>query len=373
MPLEKKQLIETLNSWLQELIRKKGTDLHIKSNAPIKARIGGEIQLLSKEFMGVSSSILEGLIQVLIGSKNIAKFKEDKNFDYYYTLGENYRFRFNIYIHYEGYAINFRRMPFKIQTFEQLNLPSSLHKLTKLQRGLILITGATGSGKTTTLASIIEEINKTQKKHIITIEDPIEYIYDDQQCIIEQREIRKHTNTFSQSLYAALREDPDIIVIGEIRDLTTAESILQAVSTGHLVFSSIHTIDTKETIDRLISIFPTQEHNRVRTTLAETLEAVISQRLIKGVNNTMIPAVECMYKSPLIKELIRNKRENEILDALEKEENTFDNITFNNALFNRVLEGTISEEAAYQYATSPADLKLMLSLSEEYNNIKKTR
>jgi len=372
MPHERKQLIQTLNSWLKELIRKKGTDLHIKSNAPVKARIGGEIQLLSKEFMGVSSSMIESLIQVLIGTSNIAKFKEDKNFDYNYTVGENYRFRFNIYKHYSGYAINFRRIPFKIQTFEQLNLPSSLHKLTKLQRGLVLITGATGSGKTTTLASAIEEINKTQKKHIITIEDPIEYIYDDQQCIIEQREIGKHANTFSQTLHALLREDPDVIVIGEIRDLNTAESILQAVSTGHLVFSTIHTIDVKETIDRLISIFPTQEQNRVRTTLAATLEAVISQRLIKGIDDTMIPAVECMFKSPLTQELIRNRRENEVLDVLEKEENSFDNITFNKALYKSVLKGKISEESAYQYATSPADLKLMLSLSEEYNKIKRT-
>jgi len=170
-----------------------------------------------------------------------------------------------------------------------------------------------------------------------------------------------------------MREDPDIIVVGEIRDLATAESILQAVNTGHLVFSTVHTLDAKETIDRMISIFPTDEQNRVRTTLAATLESIISQRLIKSVNNEMIPAVEMMFKSPLVQELIRNKRDSEITDVLAKECHSFDTMTFNQSLFNLTLSGKISEDIAYQYATSPADLKLMLSLSEEYNKIKETR
>jgi len=257
-------------------------------------------------------------------------------------------------------------IPPYIKTIEELNLPTALHKLTHLQRGLVLVTGTTGGGKSTTLASIIKEINKTYQKHIITIEDPIEYMHHDIKSIIEQRQVGLHTNSFSGALRAAMREDPDIIVVGEIRDIATAESILQAVNTGHLVFSTLHTIDARETIDRLIAIFPTNEQNRVRTTLAATLEAVVSQRLIKGTSNNMIPAVELMFKSPLIKELIRAKRDNEIPDAIKKEGISFDSITFNQALFDLTLRGEVTEEQAYQYATSPSDLKVMFTMSQEY-------
>ena len=367
MPTSKKELLETLNKWLSLLIEKKGTDLHIKSNAPIKARIGGDIQLLSKELMGTSASMIEGLVLSLIGTSKIETFKANKEFDSVYVLQNQYRFRYNIYKHHNGYAISFRLITYKIQTLESLNLPSALHKISKLSHGLVLITGVTGSGKSTTLTTILEEINRTSQRHIITIEDPIEYVFEDQSCIIEQREIGLDANSVGRALRAALREDPDIIVVGEIRDLDTAESILQAVNTGHLILSTTHTTDAKETIDRLIAIFPTNEQNRVRATLAETLEAIISQRLIKGRDNKMIPAVEMMFRSPFIQDLIRNKRDNEIVDAMEKEGNTFDSITFNQALYDLVLSEKITEDSAYQHATSPSDLKLMLSLSEEYN------
>jgi twitching motility protein PilT len=269
-------------------------------------------------------------------------------------------------MHIGGYAIAFRLIPSYIKTIEELNLPKVLHKLAHLRRGLVLVTGTTGSGKSTTLASIVEEINKTYPHHIITIEDPIEYVHNDAKSIVEQRELGLHTSSFSRALRAAMREDPDIIVVGEIRDIATAESILQAVNTGHLVFSTVHTLDAKETVDRLIAIFPTEEQNRVRTTLAATLEAVISQRLIKGIDGNMVPAIEMMFRSPQIQELIRSKRDNEIPDAIEKEGIMFDSMTFNRALFDLTLADKITEEQAYQYASSPSDLKLMFTMSEKY-------
>ena len=177
-----------------------------------------------------------------------------------------------------------------------------------------------------------------------------------------------HTNSFSNALRAAMREDPDIIVVGEIRDLDTAESILQAVNTGHLVFSTVHTLDARETIDRLIAIFPSEEQNRVRETLAATLEAVISQRLIRGTSGYMLPAVEMMFKSPHIQELIRSKRDYEIPDAIEKEGIMYDSITFNRALFDLTLADKITEEQAYQFASSPADLQLLFTMSTDYEN-----
>jgi len=354
-----------LQSMLTMLIEVQGADLHIKSNSQIRARVKSEIVLLSKEI--IEADAMESLVKLLTGDE-YESFKKTKEFDGAYGLDENYRFRVNIYMHLNGYAIAFRLIPSYIKTIEELNLPSALHKLTHLRRGLVLITGTTGSGKSTTLSTIVEEINKTYNHHIITIEDPIEYVHNDAKSIVEQREVGTHTNSFSIALRAAMREDPDIIVVGEIRDLATAESILQAVNTGHLVFSTVHTLDARETIDRLIAIFPTDEQNRVRATLSATLEAVISQRLIKGISGDMIPAVEMMFKSPQTQELIRAKRDNEIPDAIEKEGISFGSITFNRALFDLTLAEKITEEQAYQYASSPSDLKLMFTVSTEYED-----
>ncbi len=363
MAFDNKDTKNRLNSWLNMLIEVEGADLHIKTNGQIRARVKDDIILLSKETIDADTMI--SIVKGLTGD-DYEKFRENKEFDGAYALNKEYRFRVNIYMHLGGYAIAFRLIPSYIRTIEELNLPMALHKFAQLRRGLVLVTGTTGSGKSTTLASIIEEINKAHPHHIITIEDPIEYVHNDVSSIVEQRELGLHTTSFSHALRAAMREDPDVIVVGEIRDLATAESILQAVNTGHLVFSTVHTLDVRETVDRLIAIFPASEQNRVRATLAATLEGVVSQRLIKGISGDMIPAVELMFRSPQIQELIRNKRDHEIPDALEKERTIYDTITFNRALFDLTLAEQITEEQAYQYASSPADLKLMFTMSTEY-------
>ncbi len=363
MSLQNHHIMRKLDDWLHMLIEVEGADLHIKSNSTIHARVKSEIVLLSNEIIDVET--MEKLVKALTGNA-YAAMEETKEFDGAYALDEDNRFRVNIFMHLDGFAIAFRLIPSYIKTIEELNLPKALHKLAKIRRGLVLVTGTTGSGKSTTLASIIEEINQTKSHHIITIEDPIEYVHNDQKSIVEQRELGTHTNSFSRALRAAMREDPDVIVVGEIRDLATAESILQAVNTGHLVFSTIHTLDARETIDRLIAIFPTDEQNRVRATLAATLEGIISQRLIRGIDGNMVPAVEMMFRSPLIRELIRTKRDHEILDAIEKEGIMFGSITFNRALFELTLLDKITEEQAFQYATSPSDLKLLFTMSQDY-------
>ena len=363
MSLQDHHIMRKLDEWLHMLIEVEGADLHIKSGSAIHARVKSEIVLLSNEIIDVET--MEKLVKALTGDA-YASIGETKEFDGAYALDEDTRFRVNIFMHLEGFAIAFRLIPAYIKTIEELNLPKALHKLAKIRRGLVLVTGTTGSGKSTTLASIIEEINQTKSHHIITIEDPIEYVHNDQKSIVEQRELGTHTNSFSGALRAAMREDPDVIVVGEIRDLATAESILQAVNTGHLVFSTIHTLDARETIDRLIAIFPSDEQNRVRATLAATLEGVISQRLIRGIDGNMVPAVEMMFRSPLVQELIRTKRDHEILDAIEKEGIMFDSITFNRALFDLTLSNKITEEQAFQYATSPSDLRLLFTMSQDY-------
>ncbi len=363
MSLDTIKPLEKLNTWLKMLIDVEGADLHIKTDSSIRARVRDEIVLLSNEKLDTET--MGALVEALTGN-DYAEFKKTKEYDGAYSLDENYRFRVNIFAHIGGYAIAMRLIPTHIKTIEELNLPTALHKLAQLRRGLVLITGTTGSGKSTTLASILEEINANYPYHIITIEDPIEYIHHDKRCIVEQREIGLHTQSFSRALRAAMREDPDVIVVGEIRDMATAESILQAVNTGHLVFSTVHTLDARETIDRLIAIFPHDEQNRVRETLSTTLEAVVSQRLLLGKTEEMLPAVEIMFRTPQIQELIRNKRDNEIPDAIEKEAGNYQSQTFNRALYELTLADKISEAQAYEYATSPADLKLMFTMSPDY-------
>jgi len=356
-------IVERLNGWLEMLREAEGADLHIKSDNEIHARLKGEIVLLSNEV--IDSKEMQELVEALTGTE-YDEFKKTKEYDGGYTPDGKYRFRVNISVNLSGYAIAFRLIPPNIKTIEELNLPSALHKISDLRRGLVLVTGTTGSGKSTTLATIINEVNNKHSHHIITIEDPIEYAFHDNKSIVEQRQVGLHTHAFSTALRAAMREDPDIIVVGEIRDIDTAEAILQAVNTGHLVFSTVHTLDARETIDRLIAIFPAEEQNRVRETLAATIEAVISQRLIRGTSGDMIPAVEMMFRSPQIQELIRSKRDKEIPDAIEKEGIMFDSITFNRALYDLTLADKITEEQAYQFASSPADLKLLFTISTDY-------
>lgn len=359
--------IELLRNYLYKLIEKKGSDLHIKSNSLVRARINEEIIPLGDEPLGQES--IEAIARELSG-KHYITFMKEQELDTIYILDHEHRFRVNIFLHLHGLALVFRMIPKVIKTAEELNLPQGIHKLSALKRGLVIITGTTGSGKSTTLASIIQDINLTQRRHIITIEDPVEYVYTDNKSIIEQRGIGHHTHSFSSALRSAMREDPDIIIVGELRDIETAESVLHAVNTGHLVFTTLHTIDAVETIDRIISIFPNREQNRVRMNLAVNLQAVISQRLIKSETGGLIPAVEMMFRSPRIEYLIRTKQDSDIPEAMSQEEHIFGSVTFNKALFDLTLAQKINEETAFNYATSASDLRLLFTTSSEYQEIK---
>jgi len=361
--MKKIHIKEVLDRWLYMLISIEGADLHVKSNGPLHARHKSDIVKISEE--SPTQEMMEDLVEFLT-DETYSSFLQKGEFDGAYTLSQRFRFRFNIYLHINGVSVAFRLIPDEIKSFEELHLPKALNKLVDLRRGLVLITGTTGSGKTTTLSTIIENINQKYARHIITIEDPVEYVFKDKKSIIEQRELGVHTSSFATALRATMREDPDIIVVGEVRDAATAEAIIHAVNTGHLVFSTMHTTDAKETIERIIGFFPTDEQNRVRLILASTLEATVSQRLIEGVDEQMIPAVEIMFKSPTVQELIRSHRDIEIPDAIAKESVSYQSMSFNRALFELTMQDKITESQAYQYASSPADLKLMFTLSAEY-------
>jgi len=358
--------IEILNTFLKKLIEKDGTDLHVKSDSVIRARIKGMMTPLSLD--ALDNKHVEAIVAFLMGKK-MDEFVHKFAYDTIYILDKKHRFRVNLYHQLKGLSIIFRAIPHEIRSFEQLNLPKALSKISQLQRGLVLVTGTTGSGKSTTLASVVEDINRTSRRHIITIEDPIEYVYDDNQSVIEQRGIGQHAADFSTALRSAMREDPDIIVVGEMRDIETARNVLQAVNTGHLVFTTLHTLDARETIDRLLAIFPQEEQERVRMDLATNLEVVISQRMLRDVEEEMIPAVELMFKSPRTTHLISNSRDDELIDAMFHDQNSTGSMPFDISLFHLALQGKITEETAFMHASNAANLRLMFTTSADYQKM----
>jgi len=243
-------------------------------------------------------------------------------------------------------------IPTKILTLDELGLPDVVKELSNLSRGLVLVTGVTGSGKSTTLAGMIDHINRNRKRHIITVEDPVEFVHRDRESLLSQRSIGQDSLSFSNALRASLREDPDIILIGEMRDLETIEIALHAANTGHLVFSTLHTIDTKETINRIIGMFPQEEQNRIRMTLASVLEGVISQRLVKRVNGKRTAVVEVMRRTPRVVDLIVQNRDFELLDTIEEGKEIYGSQSFDQALLDLYNRGIIDRDTVLETATT---------------------
>jgi twitching motility protein PilT len=350
--------LKKVRAYLKKMIENGGSDLHIKANAVIRARIQGNIVqfsggIFSKEdALTFAKELLKG---------RYAEFVEKKEIDLVYPFDERNRFRVNLFFQMDGVSAVFRVIPVSIPSFSDLHLPNILKAFTQKERGLVLVTGVTGSGKSTTLATLINEINLTKKKHIITIEDPIEFVHKDRGCIVNQRSVGQDTHSFGGALRAALREDPDIILVGEMRDRETINLALHAADTGHLVFSTLHTIDAKETINRIIAQFPTDEQNRIRLSLAGVLQGVISQRLIPTVDGGRRAALEVLVHTPLVEKLIMENRDYEIKDAIEAGKGHYHSQSFDQAILDLYNEGVISKEQALENATSSSDLELKMS------------
>jgi len=350
--------LKKIRLYLKKMIEVGGSDLHVKANSAVRARINGKITqfsggILSKEdALTFAKELLKG---------RFAELVEKKELDLVYPFDENNRFRVNIFFQMNGVSAVFRAIPVKIPSFDELNLPEVVRNFTEKERGLVLVTGVTGSGKSTTLAALINEVNVSKKKHIITIEDPIEFVHKDKSCIVNQRAVGQDTHSFSNALRAALREDPDIILVGEMRDRETINLALHAADTGHLVFSTLHTIDAKETINRIIAQFPTEEQNRVRLSLAGVLQGVISQRLVPTKDGGRRAALEILVRTPLIEKLIMENRDYEIKDAIEAGKGHYHSQSFDQAIFDLYNEGVISLEQALENATSATDLELKIN------------
>ena len=347
-----------LKKYLDYLIKHRGSDLHLKAGSNVYMRVNGELFALKEDKLTHDDMVV--IAKDMLSTPQYNQLVESKELDCSYALDETKRFRVNFFYQVGGLSAVFRAIPDKILSIDELRLPEVVKDLADLQSGLVLVTGVTGSGKSTTLAAILDRINKSKRKHIISIEDPVEYMHKEQKSLVTQRAIGTNTHSFANALRSALREDIDIIFIGELRDLETMEIALHAANTGHLVFSTLHTLDAKESISRIIAMFPPEEQERVRMTLSFVLEGIISQRLVKDKEGGRVPAVEVMKGTARISELIVEKRDGEILEAIVKGKEIYGTQSFDQSLLDLYHSKKITQEEALRNATSPSDMSLAI-------------
>lgn len=311
-----KEKIVDLTELLKFAIQSSASDLHISSGESPMFRIHGDIRRIDME--PLNEKEVHTMIYDILNDQQRKTFEETHELDFSIALGEYGRFRVNVFIQHRGKAAVLRTIPSVVKSFEELGLPNICKSIAKAEKGLVLVTGPTGSGKSTSLATMIDLINTSFHKHIITIEDPIEFLHESKKCLINQREVGEHTHSFANALRSALREDPDVIMVGEMRDLETISLALTAAETGHLVFATLHTNNAPKTIDRIVDVFPADQQSQIRTMLSETLYAVISQILLRRADGKgRVAALEIMICTPAIKNLIRESKTAQIYSTLQ--------------------------------------------------------
>ncbi len=351
-----------INELLTVVCEQGASDLHLKvGNHPI-ARIRGKLTPLTQFKRLVQEDTIAMAYAIMASDKQKAKFKENLDLDLAYSVPSLGRFRCNIFNQRGTVGLVLRVIPRKIYTIDDLMLPKALKTICQEQRGLVLVTGTTGSGKSTTLAAMIDLINATRTEHILTIEDPIEYLHRDNLSIINQREVEADCRSFATALRAALRQDPDVILVGEMRDLETIETALHAAETGHLVFSTLHTLDATETINRIISVFPPHHQKQIRLQLSGVLKGVISQRLVPRADGQgRVPAVEVMVATETVRSCIEDKEKTKMLrDVIASGTAQYGMQTFDQSLFFLLRQGLITEEEALLRASNVGEFKLRL-------------
>lgn len=327
------------------------SDLHLTVGVPPTLRINGS--LLPLECPELNENDVFEMLYSVLSEEQRAKFEKLKEIDFSLEIVNVARFRVNIFMHRRGIAGAFRLIPERIKTLEELGLPQKLAEFTRKPKGLVLVTGPTGSGKSTTISTLIDIINETQKLHIITIEDPIEFIHQHKNCIIDQREVGLHTKSFSNALRSALREDPDVIMVGEMRDLETISMAVTAAETGHLVFSTLHTNSAAETVERIIDVFPAHQQRQIRIQLAESLQGVVTQTLVPNVDQSMrLPAIEIMIATPAIRNIIREERIHMIPATIQSSQQ-YGMQTMDQSLRQLFLSHLIERETALSKANDP--------------------
>jgi twitching motility protein PilT len=350
---------------LRSAVESGASDIHLKLGQPPVVRLDGDLEQM-EEMSALTESDLESVLDAVtrISPKRRDIFEDSGDLDIAFSHPSLPRFRVNGFRQRGATSFAFRVIPSEIPNFATLGLPPGVARLAEEQRGLVLVTGATGSGKTTTLASMLDHINRTRRQHIVTVEDPIEILHPDRGCIVNQREVGLDTASFEQALRRVLRQDPDVILIGELRDAETAHTALQAAESGHLVFSTLHTIDAAESIGRMIEFFPPAKQQQIRSILAGTLRGVVSQRLLPRAEGGRVPAVEVMVTNARIQDLIRENRPDEITDAIAAGE-FFQMQSFAQSLIELVLRGEVEREVAANAATSRHDFLVALEQAEK--------
>jgi twitching motility protein PilT len=354
-----------LNDLLRRAVEAGASDIHLKLDRPPLVRRDGSITPLEGT-LPLTVADLDAYLRAVttIAPKRYDLFQESGDLDIAYTADGLPRFRVNAFRQRGATSFALRVIPREVPRFEQLGLPEGIRKLAEEHRGLVLVTGATGSGKTTTLAAMIDYINRSRESHIVTIEDPIEILHPDHRSIVNQREVGLDTENFGQALRRALRQDPDTILIGELRDAETAQTALQAAESGHLVFSTLHTVDAAETVGRMIEFFPEGKQQQIRSIMAGVLRGVISQRLLPRVGGGRVAAVEVMITNARISDLIRENKPEEIVDAIADGE-FFQMQTFQRALIDLVLDGLVDREVAANASSSRHDFMVALEYAEK--------
>ena len=353
-----------LNGLLRHAVGLGASDIHLKVDRPPVFRKDGVLGAL--DVPALTDADLAVVLE-RVGSRSaerLAAFHQTGDLDIAYQEEDLPRFRVNAYRQRGATSFAFRVISKTVPTLDQLGVPAAVRTLAEEHRGLVLVTGATGSGKTTTLAAMIDHMNKTRTQHIITIEDPIEILHPDQGCIVNQREVGLDTTDFGQALRRALRQDPDVILIGELRDAETAQTALQAAESGHLVFSTLHTIDAAETVGRMVEFFPPEKQEVIRAIMAGVLRGVISQRLLPKEGGGRVAAIEAMVMNARIADLIREGRTDEITDAVAEGE-YFGMQTFTQALIEKVLAGQVDREVAANASTHRHDFLVALERAEK--------
>lgn len=336
-----------IDELLTQMIERNASDLHISAGSAPYLRVFGEMVKLN--YRDVTPEVCQALIFEVLPERKRQIFLDESDLDCSYSLKGIGRFRVNVFKQRKGVGAVFRRIPERIQTIRELGLPEHLENLLNLSEGLILVTGPTGSGKSTTLASLIQTINVSQRAHIITIEDPIEFVYQNEQSLINQREVSSHTKSFHQALRAALREDPDVILVGEMRDLETISLALTAAETGHLVLATLHTNSATKTVDRIIDAFPEAQQAQIRVMLSESLRAVLAQTLVHRTDGTgRAPVVEVLVNVPAVANLIREGKTFQIHSSMQTGQ-VHGMITFEAAVNDLVRKSIISREDGHGF------------------------
>ncbi|MEP6946496.1 MAG: PilT/PilU family type 4a pilus ATPase [Acidobacteriota bacterium] len=351
---------ERMDSLFRQMAEIGASDLHMSVSVPPMIRKDGRMASLGSSEPTLTPESIRELLTSIMPPANQQQFAEKRDTDFAYEIAGLARFRCNIFMDRKGMGAVFRIIPSKILTAEQLNLSKAIMDLCTLSKGLVVVTGPTGSGKSTTLCAMVDSINKEREEHIITIEDPIEFVHENQKCLVNQREVHNHTDGFKQALRAALREDPDIVLVGEMRDLETISIAIETAETGHLVFGTLHTTTAASTVDRIIDQFPADRQQQIRVMLSESLKGVIAQTLLPKKGGGRVAALEVLIVTPAVSNLIREGKTFQIPSAMQTGKN-HGMVMLNDALFEHVQNGTVEARDAHQKAVDKGSFETMLT------------